>query len=1341
MKKKAAAQSEPKAITAKKDSSAGNGNKKDFLVVGLGASAGGVRALQEFFETMPPNSGMAFVVILHLSPEHESSLSEIIQARTAMDVTVVNETHKVEPNNIYVIPPNKNLEMVDGVVRCTDPNGDRGVRVAIDIFFRTLAEEYGKNAVCIVLSGTGTDGTLGLKAIKEANGFAVVQSPEDAEHGAMPRSAIATQLVDWILPVKQMPERLIQFRNSSERLHLTKDDEGSDGRIAREIQADESLREILNVLRVRTGHDFSNYKTPTLVRRIARHLQIHNLEDIPAYLEFLRDNPTEIQSLLKNLLINVTNFFRDKEAWAVLQDEIVPQLFAGKGAGETIRVWSCGCASGEEAYSLAMILSEHAQNTSDAPKIQVFATDVDDDAVAEAREHRYPLTIEADVSPERLKRFFVKEGKHYRIKKELRELVLFAPHNVLRDPPFSRLDLIACRNLLIYLNRQTQERVMEIFHFALATYGYLFLGSSETAEAVPKLFAAVDKKQRLYKRRPGMFTHQIAPTMPIAGRWQVRLPEMKAGKKDASPFSLGEIHYKLLESFSPPSVLVDQDFSVQYLSQSAGRYLSFRGGEPSNNLLKLVSADLLPDLRGALFSAQREGKAAEFHNVRATIEGAETSVNIIVRPVSIDHETSDYLLVFFDEQNNLVPSAEESEKKKAARPAQKDKGATEGVLLRLEEELAQTKENLRATIEQHEVSVEELKASNEELQAINEELRSTTEELETSKEELQSVNEELTTVNHEHREKIEETSRTNADLLNLMAATEIATIFLDREFRIQRLTPPMEEIFNITQFDIGRQLEHFTHKLNYPDLVSDAEKVLTKLTPVEREIRSSDQRTYLTRILPYRTLDDHIEGVILNFLDITARKKAEEVRYFLAAIVESSQDSIVTIDFDGVITTWNKAAEELYGYPAEETVGKPLEMLLLPEDLKQMLADAERIKQSREVESYETVRLHKDGHELELQVVLSPVRDDAGEVIGVSTIARSNGSPKVDESALRASEERFRAVVNSAADYAIFTLDADNRIQSWSKGAENVFGWQEEEIIGRDGAMLFTPEDRANGEYLREIKTALKEGRAEDERWHIRKDQTLFFASGLLMTLDNGTSGFVKICRDQTERVKAETTQREKDMLAQLVTTQEDERRRIAREIHDHVGQQLTVLRLKLDAVRKMCDDKAICDEIDTVREITERLDSEVDFLAWELRPASLDDLGLRVALENFVREWSRHTGIKSEFHASGLARTRLAFETETNLYRIAQEALNNIYKHARATDVSVLLEKRKDTVSLIIEDDGVGFNPKDKRNRTKGIGLIGMSERAKISGGSLEIESAKGSGTTVFARVPAKIK
>ncbi|HEX8249763.1 MAG TPA: PAS domain S-box protein, partial [Pyrinomonadaceae bacterium] len=1168
MKKKTTAKSETETKSAseskstpEKDAMPKPTTKKSFLVVGLGASAGGVKALQEFFSTMPPNSGMAFAVVLHLSPGHESNLAPILQNHTAMPVIQVNETHRVEPNHIYVIPPNRQLELTDGVVRCTESVEQRGARIAIDVFFRTLAEAYERNAVCVVLSGTGTDGTLGLKRVKESNGFAVVQDPDDAEYADMPLSAIGTNLVDWILPVRRIPESLINFRDSSERFHMTSED---DGKVAREINAGESLREILTLLRVRTGHDFSHYKTPTLIRRIARQLQIHNLEDIPSYLTYLRENTGEIQSLLKNLLINVTNFFRDKDAFGELEHEIVPTLFAGKKSKDTVRVWSAGCASGEEAFSTAMLLTEYADRLNDPPKIQVFGTDVDEEAITEAREHRYPESIEADVSPERLKRFFTKEGSFYRIKKELREMILFAPHNVLRDPPFSRLDLIACRNLLIYLNRETQERLMEIFHFALVPTGFLFLGSSETADGIPNLYTPVNKKHRIYRRRNTALGQLLPPQMPLAGKWEASPPLRKTAVAGRRRFSFGEMHYKLLETLAPPSVLVNRDFEIQYMSESAGRFLQFKGGEPTKNLLKLVNPELLPDLRAALFSVQRDEKISRFDNIHIVLDGEQALVNVSARTVDIGDEASDYILVTFEQTKSLSVAPVDGDGDGNHGRVFEQGDRMESFVGRLEEDLRRTKTQLRATIEQHEVSIEELKASNEELQAINEELRSATEELETSKEELQSVNEELTTVNTELKDKIDESTRTYSDLQNLMASTDIATIFLDRQLKIKRYTPPILDIFNVTPLDIGRPLEHFTNILEYDNLTADAEQVLGKLKTIEREIRDKQNRTFLARLLPYRTTDDRIEGVVLNFLDITERKhieralnqsegrlrtilesakdyaiftldlnrrvtvwnsgaedvfgyteeemlgksgdilfvpedrerkapereaetalskgraanerwhlrkdktrfygsgltmamhdgdgnqigfvkimrdlterkKLEDTKFFLAAIVESSQDSVVTINFDGEITSWNKAAQELYGYSAKDVIGKPLSLLMFPEDIKQVFVNIDKLKNSRKVEIYDTVRIHKDGREMDLEIMLSPVKNSKGQVIGASTIARDITARKASEDALRASQERYRAVVESATDYAIFTLDENNKVSSWSRGAE-----------------------------------------------------------------------------------------------------------------------------------------------------------------------------------------------------------------------------------------------------------------------------------------------------------------
>ncbi|WP_218022974.1 chemotaxis protein CheB, partial [Calidithermus terrae] len=472
-----------------------------FVVVGIGASAGGIDALKKFFAAMPPANGMAFVVVLHLAEGYESHLAEVLQVGTPMPVTQITGTVAIEPEHVYVIPPAKHLAIEDGHIRLEEPEFVRGRRVPIDLFFRSLAEAYGSRAVALVLSGTGTDGTLGIKRVKERNGIVMAQSPEDAEYDGMPRSAIGTGMVDVVLPAAELPEKLLAVVQAAGRLGLAEPRAQPPEAEPPPGASGGTLRDILTLLRVRTGHDFNSYKRPTLLRRVGRRMQVHELDSLGAYLELLRERPEEVQALLRDLLITVTNFFRDKEAFAVLEHEIIPRLFAGKGPADSVRVWSCGCATGEEAYSLAILLSEYAQTLTDAPRLQVFASDINEEAVRAAREGQYDETIAADVPPERLHRFFVKDGGNYRVRKEVRDLVLFAPHNVLRDPPFSRLDLVVCRNLLIYLNRDMQERVLELFHFALRPHGYLFLGSSETAENSSGLFAAVDKKQRVYQCR------------------------------------------------------------------------------------------------------------------------------------------------------------------------------------------------------------------------------------------------------------------------------------------------------------------------------------------------------------------------------------------------------------------------------------------------------------------------------------------------------------------------------------------------------------------------------------------------------------------------------------------------------------------------------------------------------------------------------------------------------------------------------------------------------------------------------------------------------------------------
>ncbi|HEY8560145.1 MAG TPA: PAS domain S-box protein [Pyrinomonadaceae bacterium] len=2301
----------------------------DFLIVSIGASAGGIKALGEFFERVPANSGMAYVVVLHLSPNHDSRLAEVLQRNAKIPVTQVRKRVSIEPDHVYVISPDKSLAMEGGELALSEITSFEERRAPVDIFFRSLAESHESRAVAVILSGTGTDGSMGIKRVKERGGVCFVQDPSEAEYDEMPRSSLATDLMDGAFKAAEIPAQILAYQ-----AHLAQTDivpQASPPADSEEAVVEKALREIFVLMSKRTGHDFSNYKRHTLLRRIERRINVRQLPDLPAYARYLREETEETSHLLRDLLISVTNFFRDKEAFLKLESDVLPKVFHGKTAKDAVRVWIAGCATGEEAYSLAMLLQERAASAgANAPAIQIFATDIDERAIAHARRGLYTETDAADVPPERLRRFFTKEANGYRVRREIRESVLFAVHNVIKDPPFLRLDLVTCRNLLIYLDRAAQRRVIGTFNYALDPHGFLFLGSSESLEQLNDGFMTFDKDSRLFQRRSSIGAPRAfsIPDLPPALNLDLSRVEPSPFKQPNETLpvaarSLFEqtplvIHQKLLERYAPPSIVVGENYEVIHISENAARFMQISSGEPSRDLLQLIRPELRSELRAALFQAAQRKTNVEIRGVKVGENGKSEVINLIVSPAFEEEDSAarGCFLIIFEEAKDASANDADAETiaPNFARAEQINPGevALNAPLERqYEEELSRVRSNLRSTVEQYEVQNEEMKASNEELQAMNEELRSASEELEASKEELQSLNEELSTVNQELKIKIEDLSHANSDFQNLMSATSIATIFLDRSLNIKHFTPPAQEIFNILPVDLGRPLANLTGKIADPNLHTDVERVLSTLQTVEREVATTENRSYLMQLLPYRTLDDRISGVVLSFVDITARKQAEEAKFYLASIVESSEDSMLTVDLGGTITSWNKASEDLYGYPASEVVGKPLTMLTLPADLAEVVRNADKIANNQQVEIYDTirvnkdgremnlevvlspvknssgaiigvstvardvterrlaqaakyhlaaivessqdsmvsinlegvitswnraaeqlygypaaeaigkalteltlpqnllevlvnienvknsqkvevfdsVRLHKDSHEIHLEVVMSPIKDETGRVIGVSTMARDvterrravealreseekyrtlfetidegylmsevifdenekpvdilyleanpaairlagrdfigrrmreidpnyeefwyeiigrvaltgeavraehyaaphgrwfdfyafkvgepdgrrvasvfqdiserkrseealrqseerktfllgltdalrslneplqvleeglkrvgefldlervvyneidpdvttyttrvnylkpgfssvvgslpmapfretvrdlekgityvqcdverddqlseaekqacrriqvqafvtvplvkkgqwvcnlvshsgkprdwseheltileesadrlwsaferakaeealrkseekyrtlfdsideavawfeiitdeNGNPvdyrllevnpaysnmsggliaensvgktakelvpnieqswidtvakaafggesirveqhvkdlnswfqvyvspvsgkrdgqfvavysditerkrreanlafladlmndfaplasaeeimevtgkrlaehlklsrymfveiypeagtctyllpsrpagqreisgsfiladyhteeehrllsaghsmvvndvrdsarspeqmaafaafdiasivntpylsngrwvfdlgvarsqpsvwredeiellreisarlwirieraraeqslraseerlrvmienlpggaafvlnhdlryllaegealyaagfepadlvgktifealspnlaasyepqfrqalageeftheheahgrvyvsrgvplrdgngeiyavlavsyditerkkaekdlreseerlrlaieasdlatwewnletnevfwnkqhfllfgmpphsnpvkpeeffnhvhaddrdrieqalnkaigersvfdtdfravldtgetrwmsgygRVTESekdkalimsgvmfdinerrqieeALRTSSERLRLLVESASDYAIFTMTLDSRIDSWNAGAEKIFGWTEAEAVGQSGAIIFTPEDRENGAPEQEMAAALAEGRAPDERFHIRRDGSRFYASGvmnLLRDAEGNARGFVKICRDITERIEAEKAVRDaekavrdKEILQKLVAAQEDERKRISRDLHDELGQQLTALRLKLDHVQKMCDDAELCDKIDEIEHIAKSIDNGVDFLAWELRPAALDDLGLVAALDNYVRQWSHYSGVSAELIVSSLKKTRFAPETETNLYRIVQEALNNTQKHAKAKSVEVMLEKRDDLIVMLIEDDGVGFNAGNKKNSLKGLGLTGMKERAALIGGTLEVESAPGKGTTVFVRVPA---
>jgi two-component system, chemotaxis family, CheB/CheR fusion protein len=826
-------------------------------LVGIGASAGGLKALQQFFQAVPEQSGTAFVVILHLDPERESRIAEILGDHARIPVTQVTGATAVEADNIYIIPPGHDLVVRDATLDLR-PRGERAEHAPVDLFFRTLAETRGADAVGVVLSGTGGDGSAGIRHIREAGGITVAQSPDEAEYAGMPSSAIATGLVDLVLPSARIPAELLRLRSAPALA-------GSDTPEAPEVEA--VLARIFATMRAITGHDFSMYRRSTVLRRLDRRMRFADAASLSEYAALLESSSAECRALLRDFLISVSSFFRDPSAFEALAVGVA-DLFQGKDRLASVRAWVVGCATGEEAYSVAMVLAEHAATLDDAPAVQVFATDIDERAYAWARAALYPPAAVANIAPERLERFFIKEPGGYRIAQALRELVLFAGHNVLHDPPFSRIDLISCRNLFIYLQPEAQDRVLGTFHYALNADGLLFLGAAESVGDSGRFVGTNGIAQRLYRRGAGRRgTARVSAADP--------LPRIVTGHASSGPgpaaerSAYGTLHTRMLEQYAPTSVVVDGRLDVVHMSAGAGRFLGLAEGEPTHSVLGLARDELRRVLRTMLHHAFATGDSTS-RRVAMTVDGARRQVTVEVRPDAQEKGSPErFALVVFDAPHAMRSAA-------ASATVPKARGRSAAAVAELEEELLRARDLLDATNAAHDATVAELHAANAELQSINEEQKAATEELETGREEIQSINEELTTINQEHQGTIDELKRTNADLQNLIESTAIGTIFLDRATRIRRFTPAAAGIFNFVDGDQGRPLSHFTHHLDYDELIADAEGVLQSLDKVEREVTSDTGESYIVRISPYRSLDGGSDGVVLTFFDHTAQHAIKE---------------------------------------------------------------------------------------------------------------------------------------------------------------------------------------------------------------------------------------------------------------------------------------------------------------------------------------------------------------------------------------------------------------------------------------------------------------------------------
>ena len=1087
-----------KKAVSKKNSSSEKAKKSiglstennNFPIVGIGSSAGGLEALELFFSNLPPETNMAFVIIQHLSPRHKSIMAEILMKYTQMKVLAIQEGKEIKPNCVYLNPPDKNVVILNRRLYLTEPTQSHGVNLPIDCFFRSLSEDQGEKAICIILSGTATDGTLGLKAIKGEGGIAMVQQPDSAKYSGMPNSAIATGLVDFILPVEKIPAELIKYVQHPyierhDTIETTKQ------------QFKNFVQKILVLIRTNTGHDFANYKQTTIHRRIERRMAVHQLDKIEQYATYLKKKPAEIGILFKDLLIGVTNFFRDADAFEILKSKVIPELIKNKESENPLRIWIAGCATGEEAYSIAILVAEVMDELRKQPNIQIFASDIDNEALDFARMAVYPDSIAADVSSQRLNRYFIKEDNTYRIKKQIREMIVFANQNLIKDPPFSRLDLVSCRNLLIYMGPKLQKKILPLFHYTLNPQGNLFLGTSESIGEFSHLFSPIDQKWKIFNRKEYVVDNvRDYPRTPF---YDV-LPTPQEIEEKRTP-TVADIHNLaeriVLDNYAPPCVLINEQFEILHFIGQTDKYLAPPVGKANFSVLNMAREGLKYKLSTALHDAVKQKKTVLSTGIKIKHSNSFRTVDLVVRPLTESGFTQGFMLVMFEDKTPPVTV-------KANKTAAKE--IVDPYLLSLEKELQSTKEYLQTTNEELETSNEELKSTNEELQSVNEELQSTNEELETSKEELQSTNEELVTVNAELQKKVDELSMTNNDMKNLLDSVDIPTIFLDTDLRIKRFTAHATKVINLIHTDIGRPIDDIATKIESATLSEDAKAVLEDLVSREKEVMSKDGSCYSMRILPYRTTENVIDGVVITFQDFSERKQAEEGRKRLLTAVEQERDKLRTLidsiadeiwfcDAEGNLALANKAALSGLGFESIKEVVQPMvewlpKLQIFTPDGRSRAEEAAPLLRSlrgeaqKEVE--EIVRHPRTGEKLHRRVSSTPIRDNSGEIIGAVAVVHDITEGKRAEQSLRKSEQRYRILFEMATDSNVL-IDVETKgIVAFNRSAHERLGYTREEfakLVITDFETVESPDG-----VERHIAKIIKKGSDVFETHHKTKD-------------------------------------------------------------------------------------------------------------------------------------------------------------------------------------------------------------------------------------------------------------
>jgi two-component system CheB/CheR fusion protein len=1329
----------------------------NFHIVAIGASAGGLESLERLFEHLPVDTGMAFVVLQHLSPDFKSLMDELLSRRTRMPIHLAEHETEVQPNTVYLLPPTKEMIVRQRRLLLNDKNPRYGLTLPIDLFFRSLAQDVGERAVAVVLSGSGSDGSRGLVEVSRCGGAVFCESPDTAQFNGMPLSAMRTGKVDQVLAPEDIAAALAA---------LAKPRPHGDAPPASAGEEDRGVDAIMRLLRDEYSIDFSHYKMSTVTRRIERRLALNRSLDIDRYVEQLRNDPRELSSLYEDLLIGVTRFFRDDDAFATLEQRIIPELVERTPRDEQIRVWVPGCATGQEAYSIAILLHERLTAVERPVNVKILATDVHKASLDIASSGIYPEDQIAGIGLERLARFFTLKPDGYHISQALRECIVFAPHNLLRDAPFTKLDLVTCRNLLIYFQPHAQKTVLTLFHFALKPGGVLFLGSSESPGGLVDEFDTLDEHAKMYRKRRDIgLPHDLKLPLPRRGATQRPAPPPPRGT-GVSPQTLG-IYDRLLDRFMPPSFLVDEHGHLVDSFGGAESLLKIKGRRPSTNLVEMLADDNLKTVvSNVLTRVRRDVESIRFPGVGVS---GQPRFSVVAEPLRDPRGTMTHVLISLadseaEKVGALVPPFADVPAPRALAEANDGAvaelaGLTRDQIHALEDELTYTREHLQAAVQEHEAAHEELQATNEELIASNEELQSTNEE-------LHSVNEELYTVNAEYQKKNLELQELNDDIEHLLNGTEMATMFLDRQLCIRKFTPRIAETFRVIPQDVGRPLRTFTHDLTHQTLLPDIERVLHEGATIETQTWDRRQRCYFLRIHPYRarTTDradaDTPDGVVITLTDISALEQARARLAQLSAIVESSDDAIIGKSLDGIITSWNNGATRLYGYTAAEAIGRHASVLY-PAGRKDEIESALRhVRDANAVDRLETVRLRKDGTPVDVSVTFSPIRDASTAIVGVSAISRDITQLVRARQEIADREERIRLLLDSTAE-AVYGIDLSGVCTFCNSACARLLGYESQSaLIGKQMHPLIhhtRPDGTAYVPEQSPIYQAMRnrEGAHVDNEVLWRADGTSFPAEYWSHPIikNNEVLGAVVTFLDITERHQAEQE------IQEGVRRREQFLAMLSHELRNPLAAILSATRL--------LDNSAWSD--DGCREAAHVVERQANHMA-RLLDDLLDVARItrgRIVLRNERVDLRQTTqsAVEALGPFMGEHETRLTLDIDdepvmvfgdpARLQQIQANLLSNAAKYSpRGAEVKLEVRRDGNHALIRISDHGRGIEPEmlprifdlfvqgtqslARPEGGLGIGLTLLRSLVEMHEGTVEAHSnGRGLGSTFTVRIP----